>query len=1304
MKILNLHSHSEFSNASCGFKDSINKLEDLLNYAYDNGHAGIGLTDHESVTSHIQAFDWWENKIKSAETDEEREKAENFKVVLGNEIYIGREGLTSETHGQDENFFHFLLLATDKEGQKQLRELSSMAWEKAYMKNVMRRFNYISELREVIKPNQGHVKATTACLANLAGYAYQNFSPADATNQIDGYLEIMNDIFGQGNFYIELSPALYQEQKDYNTFMYNQYKDKYPFVITNDVHYLTSDDAKTMEIVLGSKERMEQYYKYAHFMTWEQIVSNLDYIPVEFLEQAAQNALDIGAQAERYSLKHKTVIPKVPYDKVEIPQDMIADALQHEYIRKFIESEYEADRTLVAKVLSRYLQKEVDTPERRKSVLNRLNDEWEELWGISEVQGTRVSDYLLTMSWIVKRMWESGTLVGPGRGSAVAFVTNYYLDITDVNPVDYPVYIPHWRFLSSERPEYPDIDIDSPGADREKVINYITKEFEKLGGHVIQVQTYGKETSKKAINTIGKGLGIGDETLAFINSLIPSERGNQLTLGQCYYGDDEHEPVKRFVEQMDENPELWEHVQKIEGLITQMGVHPGGLILSNHRIQETNSIMKTKRGVLVTAYDLHESEDTGLIKYDILSVDGLGKLKTVTYLLLQDNKIEWQGDLEHTFKKYFSPRNLKPDDKVWYNIANGRVNSLFQLNTQVGQAAVRLLHVESVEEIGMINSLMRLQPQSQGERQPLEIFADHRKNINLWYNEMKRHGLTEHDIKIMEKHLLRLYGVADTQEAIMLMSMDKEISGFSVKEANILRKSIARKNPKAQEEIRQLFYKKGTELGTSRPLLDYVWGVQIRYSLGYSFSLPHVAAYSYIALQEACIFSQFPEIYWNTACLIDDAGAFTEEDFPELVELGYLQASDKYYEIQEAEYLSDVKIETTAIDRDKIATSIAMFQDTMTILPPDINTSGFGFTLNEEEESVQSGLKLVSRLGNKFIYEIIRNRPYYSFEDFVDRVNVSKDRVVMLIKAGAFRKISNGRDQMELLKEYARSTSNPKKRLNGQNIQMLIRMELLPQELDYEIRVFNWWKYLRGFRKVRTGYVQLDEPALNFYTKNFDESKLEYFPNGTFIQESYGKSLVDKTNNNIKAYIKQHHDSLLEQVNEQLFQDEWEKYKMRSIEEGEMQSLRMYTDKHPLSKYNLEYDSIYDMREDHFVGEFNIQGRRFPKYYIYRTVGTVIAKDKLKNTITLLTPEGAIVVKMWKDVFATFDKKSSIVIDGIEQVVQNSFFEIGTHLAIFGMYKNEMLFPKIYKDTGPEFAIYKLTPKDGEMTLETKLD
>ena len=247
--------------------------------------------------------------------------------------------------------------------------------------------------------------------------------------------------------------------------------------------------------------------------------------------------------------------------------------------------------------------------------------------------------------------------------------------------------------------------------------------------------------------------------------------------------------------------------------------------------------------------------------------------------------------------------------------------------------------------------------------------------------------------------------------------MDPRVSNFTIAEANKLRKGIAKKSQKAQDEAKALFFSKGAEIGTRRQLLNYVWDVQISRQLGYSFSLPHVAAYSIIAMQQANLYTYFPSIYWNTACLSIDAGANQEEDLQDLIQLGYIKPSVGTLEDFEEDEEGVKEVETKAIDRGKIAYAIGTFQKTTNIEPPDINTSGFGFMPDKNKNVITCGLKIVSKIGDQLIYNIIHNRPYVSFDDFIDRVSISKDRVVNLIKAGAFRNIDK-RDTMVLLKDY----------------------------------------------------------------------------------------------------------------------------------------------------------------------------------------------------------------------------------------------------------------------------------------------
>lgn len=1302
-KSLAFHVHTEMSNISCGFRDSINKVEELLDYAYSQGFSGLTITDHECVSAHMRAVNWYKNKMS------ENENFQNeFKLLLGNEIYIAREGLTKEKYENGENFFHFVLVALDEEGQKQLRELSTIAWKQGFFKYVPRRYNTFKDLMNIIGNNQGHVIASTACLANVAAALFQQ-KDKGFEEKIDNYIELIESIFGKENTYLEISPALYKEQKDYNKFMVERYKDK-KFIVGVDAHYLTKEDYDVFKIVLnsnrmGNNRNADDYYKYAYLMQWKEIEKNLNYLDEDFVESCRLNGEEIAAKAQFYDLGHKIEIPKVDYPTTKAPQKLLELASKYEHLNKYINSPYEADNVLINQML--YNMPDLINEEHYNRTLERANIELNELWLISEKLDVRVSDYLLTVAKVVDIIWEEvQTIVGPGRGSAVAWVTNYLLGITQVNPLEYPLEIPHWRFLSAERPELPDIDIDSWGAKKPAILEALDNYFNSRGGEVVQVLAYGTETTKKAIKTAARGLNISDDIANYITSLVPSERGMQLSLSQCYFGDDDHAPVTKFVQYMNDYPELWTAAQKIENLTTAMGVHAAGIMLSNEPIVIKNSVMQTKDSKFITAYDLHESEETGLIKIDALSVDGLGKLQIQLYQLLQDGLIEWKGSLKETYKYYLWPNKLKPTQEVWDNIAANKVNSLWQLNTQVGMSALENVKANSIEEIGAINSLMRLMPQKRGDPTPINIFVQYRENIELWYQEMREYGLNEEEIKIMEDHLLPLYGVADTQEAVMKMVVDPRIAGFTVAEANLLRKSIAKKSIKAQDEAKELLFKKGAENGTRKQLLNYVWGVQIHYSLGYSFSLPHVAAYSYIALQQAVMYTNYPSIYWDTSCLIVDAGSFSDEDFQGLIDEGILIPGNTYFEILDADSIDEVDIETSAINRDKVATSIAEIQQFATITAPDINTSGFGFTANVEENTIKTGLKLVAKLGDKFIYNIIQNRPYKNLNDFLSKVKISKDRVVNLIKAGAFRRIEN-KSNMELLEEYVRSVSDQKKRLTGQNIGMLIRENLLPQDLlSEQIKTFNWWKYATKGVPASQKDILLDLNALRFYESKYDEKKIFYDDKGnSYITKVYGKSLYDADMNVIKEYIKEHHDELLNKLNEQLFLAEWNKYKMDTESQGEMQSIRMYTGEHELTPYNLPVHQLDDLEDNLIVGEFKWAGRVIPEYQIYRIAGTVVAKNTLKETITLLTEGGPITIKFWKDSFAHYNRKITEVRDGKKYVVQNSFFDVGTFLLIYGRLSEGQFLPKYYKRKQKISDVcFKINlQSDGKVTTEEKM-
>lgn len=1320
-----LHVHTEMSNASLAFADSLNKVEEVIDYAIELGLHGIAITDHECLSAHVRAEQHLDKLIEEA-SGEEKERLKQFKLIKGNEIYLAREDMSAKTYKSGDRFYHFILLAKDEIGFKQLRDLSTRAWNRSFYRAIQRRFNYISDLQEIIGQNPGHVIATTACIGGITGtYFLSNLDLTEEQKkeQIESFINLFENIFGKENFYVELAPSdANKDQSAYNQYMIKNYYPNHKFIITTDAHYLKQEDFRIFKVFLNSKSskdrEVEDFYKTTYLMDWDELHSFFKGYNEDFLEECRINTNKIADSISDYRLAAPVKIPQIKYEYHNEKPNFKMDISSYEFINDFLNSPYEIDRYFLYKIFENYdtLIEDIDV----KTVYDRIDLELSEIWKISDVLNERMSYYLITMQKIIDIIWEEAdAIVGPSRGSAGSFIIDYLLQITQWNPLKYPLKMEHWRFIHHSRVGLPDIDIDCAGNKKEEVIAAVKKYFNSLGGDLIQVGAYKTEASRSALKTAAKGLGLPNEISKVATSLLDSKRGFFPTLYEAYNGSANFPAVKEFKNLMDSYPEWWEVAQKIENLVTGISAHAAGVLLLNDPVNKRFSIMKTTTGIPVTAWDLHEVEYMGGLKYDFLSTDSEEKITTCLNFLLQDGLIEWKGSLRETYKALLYPDRLRYSDEMWKQIQNNEIVSLFQLNTPVGTQALATIHPQNIKEVGMINSLMRLQPQKTGDEQPLETFRRYRENIQLWYDEMNKWGLTQEEVKIMEEHLLPLYGIADTQEAIMMLTMDSRIANFSMKEADKLRKGVAKKNKQAQEEVRELFYKRGKENGTRIQLLDYVWKVQISRQLGYSFSLPHVAGYSYVAIQEANLYSFFPHIYWNTAVLCSEAGADTKNDFEDLIEKGYMKKTvkrrtqeEQLYsdfiedyqseldpdELEEGfqEYLQDYAEEEEQkaenVKRGKIATAISKFQKDFKIAAPDINISGFGFKPDPVNNTISCGLKVVSKIGDKLIKDIIKNRPYTSIEDLLSKVKVSKDRVCLLIKAGCFRNIYHNEDNIELLKKYVISIADTKKTLNLRNVQYLIENDMLPDTFYEEKKLFNWVKYVRK-HKYDSSYFVLDERSYKYYLDHFDDESVITKNGERIVSKTKIESYYKKKMEVVKNYIKNNLDDLLEQVNTKAVEKEWNKYGCNSISEGEMQSMRIYLHEHPLAhvQTSLKISTCEEVLKAEELPPLMIKGKMVPMMKLHHILGTVIDKNKLKNSVTLLTPTGVLELKVWKQLFVLYDKKEIEFVNGEKRTVQPSFFENGTYLLVTGAMRGENFIPKKYKNTPIDDVIMKVT-------------
>lgn len=349
----------------------------------------------------------------------------------------------------------------------------------------------------------------------------------------------------------------------------------------------------------------------------------------------------------------------------------------------------------------------------------------------------------------------------------------------------------------------------------------------------MNIITFRTESTKAATLTACRGLGIDTDSAKELSALIPMTRGKVWTLDELINGreDNGFVPVKSFLSKVAEYPMLLETIREIEGMVCGRGSHASGLYIFNEHYTAHNSLMKSPKGIPTTCWDMGDSDMCSALKEDYLTIEALDKMYICMQLMLADGLIEWQGDLKSTYAKYFGPDVINYDDpEMWREAADGEIPDLFQMQTDVGGEAIKRIRPTSLKELSLTNAIMRLSPNE--DMNPIDRLIAHKADISLWYKEMRDNGLNDHEISIMEKHLLANHSAAPEQEDVMVLSMDPEISGFTMTQANKLRKAIAKKKQKLIDECMALYYKQGKELGTRKEMLDYVYKYCIKPQLG----------------------------------------------------------------------------------------------------------------------------------------------------------------------------------------------------------------------------------------------------------------------------------------------------------------------------------------------------------------------------------------------------------------------------------------------------------------------------------------
>jgi len=440
------HAHSMFSNFR--LLDSINKPQDLIDKAIEFGMAGIALTDHETIAGIPEFFEYAESI---------RKDHPNFKVAAGNEIYL------TGSRESNQRYYHFILIAKNRNGWEALKELSSESWMQSYYDRGMERVPTLyTELENILKKYPSSLIGTTACLAGELSTTTLELIEAERLGDTEGaatahkhivsFLLWCKKIF-KDDFFIECAPGCSKDQIAVNQRLLSIAKAfDLKMVVGSDAHYLRPENAYAHEAYLNSKNgerEVKEFYEYAYLQTDEEIIEHLKKSNYDeaYVKRMFENSVELSNKIEIYSIWHNQTIPSV--EVKDYPK--IKTNLSHPHLKQMFESDDKYDRYWVNQCFEKLEEKNLNSPQ----YLERLEEEAETKKFVGDKLGTNLFKYPIVLQHYIDMFWELGSSIGAGRGSSCAGLNHYLLGITQLDPIKWN--FPWFRYLNKERVELPSL-------------------------------------------------------------------------------------------------------------------------------------------------------------------------------------------------------------------------------------------------------------------------------------------------------------------------------------------------------------------------------------------------------------------------------------------------------------------------------------------------------------------------------------------------------------------------------------------------------------------------------------------------------------------------------------------------------------------------------------------------------------------------------------------------------------------------------------------------------------------------------
>ncbi|MCS7163258.1 MAG: DNA polymerase III subunit alpha [Bacteroidia bacterium] len=846
-----------------------------------------------------------------------------LKPIIGCEFYL-TEG---ESFTKDKTTYHLLLLAKDEVGWQNLLYLTSVSF--------LEGFYYRPRIhRGLLLAHRAGLIATTGCLASEINQKILSGHLKEAEARFRWYLEV----FGE-DFYVELQDHGLRDQHTVATVLLEWAK-KYrvPIIATNDVHYTYAEEAELHDLLLAIQTGSEiDDPKRLRFVEDDgrqlnrqfYLKSASEMLAMPLFRENPEALTNTCAVAEKCELKldfaRPLVLPRYP-----IPAEFSS---MEAYLRHLA---YEGAQRRYGTL----------TPE----VIERLEHE------LKIINQMGFAGYFLIVQDLVAEARRRGVWVGPGRGSAAGSLVAYALGITSVDPLAYQLLFE--RFLNPERISPPDIDIDFDDAGREEVIRYVQEKYGYT--NVAQIITYGTMGIKTAIRDVGRVLKLPLAEVNYLANLIP----NRPNITWEAALNPEENPKAYILQDILAQPnsaqkQVLEIAAQLEGLTRHTGVHAAGVIIASDSLWKyvplAIATREEENRQVITQWDGPDCESVGLLKMDFLGLKTLSILKTAVELLQKLLQLPEPLDLE---------KIPLDDPKTWQLFQAGETVAVFQFESEGMQKYLRLLRPTCIEDLIAMNALYRPGPM---------------ENIPTFVR--RKHGeepVTYPDPRL-KPILENTYGIMVYQEQIMQMA--QVIAGYSLAEADLLRRAMGKKKKEIMEEQRAIFVERAVAHGTRREVAEEIFDTMARFA-EYGFNKSHAVAYSILAYRTAYLKANYPAVYM-AAVLTHHADDYEK--------LGF--------------FLKEVR------------------RLGLKVLPPCVNSSEVSFSVPDAQH-IRFGLGGIKHLGLKLAEAIVKEReangPYQSAFDFAVRtlpLGLNKKSLESLCLAGALDVFVNG--QREILLEEA---------------------------------------------------------------------------------------------------------------------------------------------------------------------------------------------------------------------------------------------------------------------------------------------